>query len=700
MLLPRLLTATVLAAIVSAPAPLGPIAASESPPNVVLVTLDTTRADALGCYGNPAARTAALDRVAAEGIRYARALTAAPLSLPAHCSLLTGLDPPQHGVRDNGAAVLPSDLPTLATVLAARGYATAAVIGSRVLDRRFGLARGFELYDDRMAAEQIGEYGYPERDAAAVTAAAIDWLARRSVQQPASVYFLWVHYYDPHAPYAPPAAWRGPNDPSNYAGEIAYMDQQLGRLLDALPHSPTVLAVVGDHGEALGDHGERAHGLTLYRASLEVPLILRGPGIARGRVVEEAVAATRLAASLLRLLGMDDAAGRFGAALPGLEAGAPSAELPIYSETWMPATTYGWAPLQALTDRRWRMIAAPRPELYDYVSDPAESNNLWAERSEIAAELQRALRDLATRPARAAPAPELDPELTASLRSLGYLQGAGHASVSDAARALDPKDGLALLAELEAAKKALAAGHTKAALQALQRLVQRSPNNAVFLSQLARAQTAAGQTRQALASAREALALNPQLDFLRLGLADAYRASGELEAARREYEGALEINPRLADAWLRLGEMAFEEGDPEKERGLLSRAVESGTDSAAILSRLAQIEIASGELAAAGGHLQRAVALAPSWAAAWLLWGDLAERQDRPALALERYLKAVAASPADTPSLLRASRLLLGFERHAEAAELLRRVIATAAEPVARDRARQLLEELRQRNLR
>ncbi len=294
--------------------------AAPSPPSLLLITLDTTRADALGCYGAPANPTPNLDSIAARGVRYQRALTASPLTLPSHTSILTGLAPPEHGVRHNGTAALGSGVPTVATVLQGSGYTTGAFVASRVLDHRFGLARGFDHYDDRMAAELVGEYGYPERDAARVTDAALEWL-RQHREKP---FFLWVHYYDPHAPYQPPRALAEGTPQGNYRGEVRHVDQQVGRLLAALPQrgANTVVAVVGDHGEALGEHGERTHGIFLYEETLAVPLLLAGPGVADqvpGTVIPETVANRRLAPTVLRLLGLPpDKTTALGTPLPGL----------------------------------------------------------------------------------------------------------------------------------------------------------------------------------------------------------------------------------------------------------------------------------------------------------------------------------------------------------------------------------------------
>ncbi len=447
-------------------------------PSLVLLTLDTTRSDYVGAYGTRDGGTPILDSLADRGTRYARALTASPLTLPAHASLLTGLDPPAHGLLDNGTATLHPSVPTLATILSSRGYSCAAFVSSRVLDRRFGLNPGFGLYDDFMAAEQLGEYGYPERDAGSVTASAISWLSALSPSQP---YFLWVHYYDPHAPYEPPAQWQGSTTTANYAGEIAYVDQEIGRLLSALPgeDQEAVIAVVGDHGESLGEHGEKTHGIFLYRASLEVPLILAGPGVPTGEVVEEVVATRRLMATLLRLLGVGDTAQDPGSSLPGLPAvGDPAPPEPVYSATWMPANTYGWSPLRAVSDQRWRLILAPRPELYDFQADPGELDNLINAHPQESERLGRVLAAIEEdRKAYATGESPAGPELLAALRSLGYFSGS--VPPDPDVGAIDPKDGLPMLAESDRARQLLQSLNYDESLVILRGLAERLPGSVV-----------------------------------------------------------------------------------------------------------------------------------------------------------------------------------------------------------------------------
>jgi arylsulfatase A-like enzyme/Tfp pilus assembly protein PilF len=677
-------------AVAWAPAPLR----AEPRPDVLLVTLDTVRADRLGCYGDRTARTPVLDGLAARGVRWRRAVTAAPLTLPAHASLLTGLEPPQHGVRDNGAARLPPGVKTLAEALAARGWLTLGFVASRVLDHRFGLDRGFQLYDDRMAAERVGQYGYAERDAAAVTDAALRGVAERLAGAPGRPWFVWVHYYDPHAPYAPPGAPAEAGEGERYAGEIARVDRELGRLLRGLPGDPgrRLVAVVADHGESLGEHGERGHGLFLYGAGLEVPLLLAGPGLPAGRVVEGPVATRRLAATLLRLARPAETARPFGPPLPGL--GGGGAADPVYSEALLPATAYGWSPLTALTTAEWRYIAAPRPELYDLAADPREERDLAATRRDVAASLARALAARTAGMARSgAPAAAPDPELAAALRSLGYLSGASApaATARGGRGGIDPKDGVAMLAELEQAKRLLASGAAAAALPRLESLVRRSPGNVPFLTHYAGALLAAGDGERALAAYRRAISLNPRLDLLHLNLADALLRLGRLPEARAAYELALRLDPRLARAWLGRGEIALREGKREEERRLLERGLAAGTASAAILARLAQLDLAAGDLAQAEGRLAEATALAPAWPPAWLVWGEVAERRGRSDEALARYAKAIELDPRSAPALLRAGRLLLRAGRAAGGRALLERLLALAPRPPEAAEAARLL---------
>lgn len=609
-------------------------AAGEPTRAVVLLTLDTTRADYLGAYGKKPSPTPHLDALASRGTIYQTAIAASPLTLPSHASLLTGLAPPEHGLRDNGLAALPAGIPTLATAFQARDWATAAFVSSRVLDRRFGLDRGFEVYDDHMPAEIVGEYGYAERDAKAVTEAALGWLERQDGE---SSFFLWVHYYDPHSPYRPPGV-SGGDETTRYAGEIAFVDQQIGRLLAALParDGGTIVAAVADHGEALGSHGERTHGLFLYRPVVEVPLILAGPGVPRGVTVRGTVPSRHLAPTLLRL-GGGELETLPGPALPGLFQDTDNSSGFAYSETWLPATAYGWSAIRAMTGKRYKLIVAPRPELYDLAEDPGETRNLVRERPREARRLKAQLEsfEASLEPA-AAETLAADAELQASLRSLGYLSGAS----GSRSGTLDPKDGLALLESFEAAKIALSRGETAEAIRRLRELVRKNPGNVPFLTNLGTALLAGGEPREGVEVLRRAAEQNPRLDFLHLRLAEALDRIGEPAEAKREYELALELNPRLAGAWLGLAEMAHRSGQPEEELRVLRQGVEAETDSAALHLRLGQL-LETQEPAAAAPHFEAATDLMPTWTLAWLMRGQAFLRRGETAegrQALEKIL--------------------------------------------------------------
>jgi choline-sulfatase len=680
--MPRRAILALVAALLLLPSPSPALAAER--PSLVLITLDTTRADHVGRMVDGQPLTPNLDALSRTGVRFTRALTPAPLTLPAHCSLMTGLNPPAHGVRDNGIAALPADLPTLAAVLSAKGYATGAFVSSLVLDRRFGLDRGFAVYDDAMVAERTGEQGYPERNAAAVTDAALAWASGLPRGRP---WLLWVHYYDPHAPYEPPGNWKGASAARRYAGEVAYVDREVGRLLAALPATSggRIVAVVGDHGEMLGEHGEQEHGLFLYRAALEVPLILTGPGLAAGRSITETVGTRALPATLLSLAGLEAEAAPFGRPLPGL--GGPDGEhtTPVYSETLLPETAYGWSRLEAATDGKFRLIAAPRPELYDLAADPGETRNLFDTRREDARRLQQTILENERRARSATPAAAA--ELAESLRRLGYLSG----SSPSRSGGMDPKDGVALLEEFERAKALTRDGMTGEAVRQLRDLVRRSPGNVPFLVRLAEAEAADGDEKVALATLQDAIALNPRLDFLHAHAARIHSRARRDEEAKAEWEATLALNPRYAQAWLGLADIAARSGSSAQETALLERGEASGARSAAILTRLAQLDLAAGKTTEAGRHAEEAVRRMPEVGAAWWVAGEVEEKKGNVSPALDRYEKAASLGYGDSRALVRLGRLLLEAGRAADARSYLRRAIALGPGTPSAEEARRLL---------
>ena len=392
--------------------------------NVVLVTLDTTRPDRLGCYGNRDIETPILDRLAANGVIFSNAVATAPTTLPTHASILTGLYPHHHGARTNGLYHLAEEQFTLAELLSENGYETAAFVSAFTLSERFGLAQGFDHYDDETDAAST-LVGAPERRGDRTTDRAIRWL-KKTRSRP---FFLWVHFFDPHQAYTPPSPVAERHEYA-YDGEIAFVDQQLGRLLkavDAASEDEPLLVVTADHGEALGEHGEVSHGLFAYEATLRIPLIVHAPeALGRGHHISARVSQVDLVPTIGSLLGVE---------VPGQLDGvdltrAPDPERPIVAEAVEYQANYGWAGLTALYRGPLKLVDGPRPELFDLVRDPLEKNDVFAGRQREAGVLRQQLHALRGAKARlAAPSNTgLDPDDVAKLEALGYAVTPGQQS--------------------------------------------------------------------------------------------------------------------------------------------------------------------------------------------------------------------------------------------------------------------------------
>ena len=413
------------------------------PIGVVIITLDTTRADRLSVYGFMDAAMPHLDRLAREGVVFDQATSVAPLTLPAHCSLFTGLFPPAHGVRDNADRPLSPEHTTLAETLHAHGFRTGAFVGSVVLDADRGLAQGFDHYSGVVSTDASERTPRPPRRRRGdeVVTDAIRWID--GIQ--GSRFFVWAHLYDPHRPYDPPEPFRSTyTDP--YTAEIAFADAQIGRLLEALDRRKlldrTIVVVAADHGESLGDHGERDHGIFVYESVLRVPLIIRAPNVSPRRIAD-VVRLVDVMPTVLDLLSMPRHPVD-GKSLAGVLHGDPQhVELDAYSESQYPLR-FGWSPLRALRAGRYKLIEAPRPELYDLDRDPFEQRNLYHERRDLARAFEHRLatfeRVIGARPRDGATDPLPPGELRERLTSLGYIGSGASPAQSDHHDLPDPKD--------------------------------------------------------------------------------------------------------------------------------------------------------------------------------------------------------------------------------------------------------------------
>ena len=670
--------------------------AAGGPLNLLLVTLDTVRSDHLGCYGDAAAETPHLDALARQGVRFARASSPVPLTLPSHTTILTGLLPPHHGTRNNGTAPLAAGIPTLATVLAGAGYRTAAFVAAFVLDHRFGLNRGFAVYDDEIERPADASWLLEaQRPGDQVVDRALGWLAAADPRP----FFLWVHLYDAHAPYNPPSPYRERHPGRPYDGAIAFDDAQVGRLLAALASrgldDRTVVAIAADHGESLGEHGELTHGLLLYEPVLSVPLLLRAPGLAARRV-DTPVSLVDLAPSLAGLLrqplppppgGALDGRDLSAALLAGRE--PPPSEL--YAETRYPEV-FGWSPLFALRRRELKYIAAPHPELYDLHGDPHETRNLAPPASASAtapaasatasagpaqeettrgfaarlAAIEATARPPGSPPAggAAGTAPAAaampDAETRRRLESLGYAAGAppraaagpgitgpGSPSPGSANRrgGLDPKQGVVLFQTFQRAHAELQAGQTAAALADLEPLIAADPGNPVFRTRLAQALRESGRTDRAIALYREVAALTPTDPEAWYNLAAALQESGRTAAAREAIDKAVRLDPGRPEAHNTLGIVYLAERRLEPARQEFLRATADDPRNAPAWNNLGNVLRSLRRPDEAAEAYRRAVAVAPHYAEPLNGLGALEVERDRPAAALPFFERALALAP-------------------------------------------------------
>jgi tetratricopeptide (TPR) repeat protein len=540
-------------------------AAPPKPVNLLIVTIDTLRADRLGIYGAANVSTPHIDRLAREGAWAPQSVVHAPLTRPSHVSLFTGLYPAEHGIRDNISPPLPANVPVLATLFEREKFATAAFVASVVLDRQSGLARGFSLYGDRL--EGNGD----RRTGDLVVADAIAWLKGKSR------FFAWVHLYDPHAPYEPPSPFKEQYAGRPYDGTVAWSDELVGRLIGALRENNaldnTLVVVTSDHGEALGDHGEDVHGYFIYEATLRVPLVIRGPGVHAGTRLDGVARTIDLYPTIVEMFALPKAEhAPSGRSLAAGLAGGRLHDEPSFAESLVPLLHYGWSDLRSVRDGRWKYILAPRPELYDLDRDPGELHNLIdaepararAMNAGIKARLQTEQKAVRTGPGSA------PPELLERLGALGYVSPRSSAAKASGA---DPKDTLeeykAITASMQEGLVAFRKGRPAEAVEHLQRLVTRGFDSYELHYYLGRSYDALGRPRDAASSYERAVALLP-------GDATAWRHLGETRVVLRDW-------PRAAQAFEKLVEIVPEDALARMELGQVYRDQRRWNDAAAAM---------------------------------------------------------------------------------------------------------------------
>ena len=620
--------------------------------NVLLITIDTLRADHVGAYGFKGAKTPTIDALARNALLFERAYSQVPLTLASHTSLLTGTYPFANGVQDFTGQPLKAEIRTVAQVLKGSGYDTAAVVSSYVLDRSWGLDKGFDLYYDVFKGGSFVENdpGLVERKAGASVDEALRWL-RHPRTKP---FFLWLHLYDPHSGYEPPEPFRTQFAQSLYDGEIAYSDSQLGRVVSYLQqqdlYDRTLVILTSDHGESLGEHGEKEHGFFVYQSTLRVPLIIKLPasGRVRSRRVSTPVPIMAIAPTILAILDLRDPIRKqfeTGSLLDDKSSAEPRE---VYSESFYSFSSFGWSPLRTIISEAYQYIEAPKPELYDLRSDPQEITNLVAEQPAVASVLHEDLEKrvrLYAPPESPTGASQLNTETVEKLRSLGYMAYRSPLSAEQLASGLaDPKDKItdfnAILNAVDEGKL----GNTQREHELLSQVQERNPDMYLIPFLLGESALRASDWKGAEASLRRCLQLNSSFDQAMTALARDLHQQGKDDEARQWVDKALQVNPKDLKAWYQKGWMSITL-EPDVAIAAFEKALVIQPSFALAHRDLGILLLQKRRFREAASHLEQAASLGLSHARLYNFLGIAYSRTDRYRDAVKVYTKALDEEP-------------------------------------------------------
>ena len=592
-----------------------------SRPNLLLITIDTLRPDHLHCYGYDGIQTPSIDSLAAGGIRFEQAYTPIPITLPSHTVMLTGTYPMMSGVHDFSGNNLSPEQATLATVLRARGYDTGAVIAAAVLDRRFGLNHGFDFYYDHFNFSRLAESNldFMERPANDVIDQALKWLATPR-QRP---FFLWVHLYDPHYPYKPPAPFNQTYKTNLYDGEIAFADFQLGRLLRYLKqrgtYDRTLIALSGDHGEGLGEHGEKTHGFFIYNSTLHVPLIIKPSTSIKftNRIVKKDVSLVDVMPTLLGLLNVAIPPKVQGKNLASMVLhGAEMETSPLYSETYLPRIHFNWSELRGLSTGNYHFIDAPKPELFDRSKDPGELHNLYADKGAVGSEMRSQLTSTVRRfttEREMAQKSTLDPQLAERLRSLGYTAFASGEDSSVSDRKLpDPKDRVQVYEAVTEAIDDSQHGRYAESIEKLKSTLGTEENSVPIHYLLGLNYYRTKEFASSVAEFKKALEISPNymLAVFNLGLASA--ALGDDAEAIKYLKRTLELDPTNFGAAFDLGATYLHQNMIEESTAAFRQSVTINPDFSPGYRAVGEMLVYQGQLDEGIKELRTAARLAPN----------------------------------------------------------------------------------------
>ena len=663
---------------------------SPDTPNIILITVDTLRADHLGCYGYRASSTPTIDALAGEGYLFTRAYAQVPLTLPSHYSILSGTLPVYHGVRDNSVGQ-PKGPPLISEVLHGKGYRTAAFVGSFILDSRFGLDRGFDYYYDDFDLPQRGgtDLSHVERPAGEVMEKARHWLATGDAP-----FFAWVHLFDPHDPYSPPEPYKSRFASSPYDGEISYVDHEIGALLNSLQENglldKTHIILTSDHGEGLGDHGEFTHGLFLYDSTIHVPLIVRLANQRTvGRRIEEVVRSIDIAPTIFQLAGIQPPATIQGGSLAGLlSAGANTkargrleGNRLAYSETLYPMVQFGWSPLAAIQNSRYKFVESPRPELYDQITDPGEKQNLCDQQSALASELRRTLQSqIAKYSASARPTGIRvpDPETTQLLRSLGYVAGSSRemsALNTPTLHRADPKEKVGIYGRIFQALSDSNRGDARSAAHLLEAILEEDPGVVSARLLLGTQYERLGDFPRAAQQYAKVLAEQSHNGLASFNLAQVCAKQGKPEEAISWYRHTLQLDQAFTPAHTGLGAIYRARKDWASALAEFRAALAEEPRNYTAHYNLAAIYAVNNQLDPALAHAREAVKLAREPAEAYNLLGWLLFLRNDMVAAEAVFAKGVEVDPRSATLLTNLGRVYAETGRSEKARATLKRAL-------------------------
>ncbi len=650
-------------------------------PNVLVITLDTLRADRLAPYGFEEIETPGLSRLAREGVLFENAHSTTPLTLPAHTSMFTGYYPLRHGVIDNGGYVVPESAEMLAERLRGAGYRTGGFTAAYVLDRRWQIDQGFDEYFDDfdVRGQRVIAMGGVQRPADEVVDRALDWLDEESD----SPFFLWAHFYDPHAPYEPPEPYASRYPGRPYLGEVAFTDSQIERLIEALEVrgllESTVVIAVADHGESLGGHGEAQHGFFIYDEAMHVPFILRLPsGVGAGLRRPEPVSIVDLTPTVLALAGVESGDDFHGVnLLPMFDADYVPPARYVYSESWYARLHYGWSQLQAIRDERYKLILSSDPELFDLTDDPGELSNRVDDLNTVLFRLNRDAEERMaawSENADTAAATDLDEETRRKLVSLGYV-GSFQDIEADAADLPSPRNKIAIYNKSLEARQAMNRDDFDGAERLLLEVLAEDPGIVDAHHTLGELYFDTGRLEDAVAAYRAAIPLRPDDPYSYIFATDALVGLSRLEDAERLVRDGLEFVGDNAQLYFLLGDVTRRRGDIDTAQPAFERALELNSDGSSARGGLAQVHFARGDFGEAERYARAGLELNPLLRGAHSVLAEIHDARGEGRLAEREYLAELANYPEDVAANFNLAMVYRKLGQEDESARALERTL-------------------------